>query len=102
MNKDKIVCITAYDFITSRWLSLCNSVDVCLVGDSLSQTVLGHKNTTQITLQEMIHHCKAAAAALKHPLLVCDLPFGSFEQRKEKAVESSIMLVKHGGAEVQE
>ncbi|EIW71277.1 hypothetical protein TREMEDRAFT_42713 [Tremella mesenterica DSM 1558] len=90
-----ITCLTAYDYPTSLISETCG-VDMVLVGDSLSQVCLGHSTTTQITLEEMIHHCKAVTRGAKTPFIFADLPFGSFESDITTGIKSSIRLIKEG------
>jgi len=77
--------------------------DILLVGDSVGQVVLGHESTSTVTLQHMLHHTAAVSAARrhpgvrKHPLIVTDLPFGSFRD-EPRAVDAAIQSVQVGGA----
>ena len=61
--------------------------------------VLGHDNTLQVSIEEMISFGKAVAQAAQHSLVVIDMPFGSYEVSAEQAVENAIKLMKHSGAE---
>jgi 3-methyl-2-oxobutanoate hydroxymethyltransferase len=95
---EKIVAITAYDFLTTRALDRAG-VDVILVGDTLGMVVLGYENTLPVTVEEMIHHIKAVARARPSAMIVGDLPFMSYQASIEDAVRNAGRLVKEGGAE---
>lgn len=75
---EKIAALTAYDFPMAKLLDECG-VPLLLVGDSLGMVVLGHPDTTHVTLAEMEHHVRAAARAKPNALLGGDLPFKSYE-----------------------
>ncbi len=90
--------ITAYDFPTALLVEEAD-FDIVLVGDSLSNVVLGYDNTLPVTMDEMIHHCKAVQRGLKHPLLIGDMPFMSYEVSIEEAVRNAGRFVKEAGAE---
>jgi 3-methyl-2-oxobutanoate hydroxymethyltransferase len=95
---EPIVMVTAYDFPSARAAEAGN-VDLVLVGDSAATTVLGHTSTTPVDLDEMLVLAKAARRGLKSPLLVCDLPFGSYELSDEQAIASAMRYVKEAGAD---
>ena len=73
----KTTALTAYDYPMARLLDE-SGIDIILVGDSVGMVVLGHPDTTSVTMEDMIHHCRAAARGTKNALLVCDLPIGSY------------------------
>ena len=96
--KQKITCLTAYDYPTARLLDNAG-VDILLVGDSLGMVVLGYDSTLPVTLDEMIHHTRAVRRATHHALLVADMPYGSFHVSLDESVRNAVRLVKEGGAE---
>lgn len=90
--------LTAYDYPTAR---ACENhgVDVVLVGDSLAQVCLGYDSTTQLTLDQMIHHSGAVARGCKSPLLVADMPFGSYHLSTNDAMRNAVRLMQEGRVE---
>ena len=94
---DKIVMVTAYD-ATFAALADEAGVDVVLVGDSLGMVVQGVANTLPVTLDEVVYHTRLAARGATRALVVGDLPFGSYQVSPQQGVESSIRLIKEGGA----
>jgi 3-methyl-2-oxobutanoate hydroxymethyltransferase len=96
---DKIVMITAYDAPAAR-LADEAGVELILVGDTAAMVMLGHSSTIPVTLDEMIFLTRAVTRAARRPLVVGDLPFGTYEVSDEQAVASSIRMIKEGGADV--
>src|SRR5215217_6949380 len=68
-------------------------------GDSLAMVVLGHPDTLSVTMEEMIHHCRAVRRGVKRALLVADMPYGSFHLGAEQAVANAIRFIKDSGAQ---
>jgi 3-methyl-2-oxobutanoate hydroxymethyltransferase len=97
-EKRKIVCLTAYDYPTARFVDEAG-VDVVLVGDSLGMVVLGYENTLPLTMEEMLHHTRAVRRGVRKALLVADMPYGSFHGDKNEAVRNAVRFVKEAGAE---
>ncbi|XP_010247884.1 PREDICTED: 3-methyl-2-oxobutanoate hydroxymethyltransferase 1, mitochondrial-like isoform X1 [Nelumbo nucifera] len=93
---EPITVVTAYDYPSAVHLDEVG-IDVCLVGDSASMVVHGHDTTLPITLDEMLVHCRAVARGAKRPLLVGDLPFGTYESCPQQAVDTAVRVLKEGG-----
>ena len=91
-----ITVVTAYDYPSAVHLDTAG-IDVCLVGDSASMVVHGHDTTLPITLDEMLVHCRAVARGAQRPLLVGDLPFGTYESNTDQAVDTAVRVLKEGG-----
>ncbi|MFW5853705.1 MAG: 3-methyl-2-oxobutanoate hydroxymethyltransferase [Thermodesulfobacteriota bacterium] len=93
-----ITMLTAYDY---PWALLVDraGIDMILVGDSLGMVVLGYEDTVSVTMEEMIHHIKAVTRAVRHALVVGDMPFGSYNVSVEKAVENATRIMKEGRAD---
>ncbi|MBA0645159.1 hypothetical protein Goklo_013288 [Gossypium klotzschianum] len=84
---EPITMVTAYDYPSAVHLDTAG-IDICLVGDSASMVVHGHDTTLPITLDEMLVHCRAVARGAKRPLLVGDLPFGTYETSTSQTLPS--------------
>jgi 3-methyl-2-oxobutanoate hydroxymethyltransferase len=97
-RRERIVMVTAYDYPSGR-LADAAGVDIVLVGDSAAMTVLGHASTTPATMDEMLMLTRATARGAKRPLVVADMPFGSFQVSDEEAVQNAIRFVKEAGAD---
>ena len=94
----KIVMVTAYDAPGGR-LADAAGVDIILVGDSAAMVVLGHDSTVPATVDEMLVLTRAVTRGAVRPLVVADMPFGSFQVSDEDALENAIRFVKEGGAD---
>jgi 3-methyl-2-oxobutanoate hydroxymethyltransferase len=96
---DKIVMVTAYDAPGARFAEDAG-MDIILVGDTAAMVVLGHEGTTvPVTIDEMLFLTRTVARSARHPVVVGDMPFGSFQVSDEKAVENAIRFVKEAGAD---
>jgi 3-methyl-2-oxobutanoate hydroxymethyltransferase len=95
---DPIVMVTAYDYPSAR-AAQSAGVDLVLVGDSAATTVLGHSATTPVELDEMLVLARAVRRGLTTPLLIGDLPFGSYEVSDEQAITTAMRMVKQAGCE---
>ncbi len=95
---ERITALTAYDYPTARILDEAG-IDVLLVGDSLGMVVLGYEDTTEVTLEAMLHHTRAVARAVKRALLVADLPFHTYGSEAE-AVKNARLLIEAGAQAV--
>jgi 3-methyl-2-oxobutanoate hydroxymethyltransferase len=93
-----IVMITAYDFPSAQ-VAEAAGVDIVLVGDSAAMTVLGYDSTVPVSLDEMVMLAAAARRGMTNPLLVGDLPFGSYERSNRQAVTSAQRFVKESGCD---
>src|SRR5256886_14279611 len=91
---EKITALTAYDYPTARLLDE-SGIDIILVGDSLGMVVLGYQDTTRVTLEEMLHHTRAAARGVKQALLVADMPIHTYDTA-EQAVATARKFVDAG------
>ncbi|MCG8366157.1 MAG: 3-methyl-2-oxobutanoate hydroxymethyltransferase [Pseudanabaenales cyanobacterium] len=94
----QIAALTASDYSFAKLLDAAG-IDLVLVGDSLTMVALGYETTLSVTLDEMIHHAKAVRRGVKRALLVCDLPFLSYEDSKSQALHSAGRVLKETGAQ---
>ena len=94
----KIVMVTAYDAPGGR-LADAAGVDIILVGDSAAMVVLGHDSTVPVTVDELLVLTRAVTRGAVRPLVVADMPFGSFQVSDEIGLENAIRFVKEGSAD---
>jgi 3-methyl-2-oxobutanoate hydroxymethyltransferase len=91
---EKIAVLTAYDYPTARLLEE-SGIDLILVGDSLGMVVLGYPDTTQVTLEEMLHHTRAVCRGVQRVPVLADLPIATYDT-PEQAVQSARRLIEAG------
>jgi 3-methyl-2-oxobutanoate hydroxymethyltransferase len=102
MNKKKdgkkITMLTAYDFAMASFIDQMG-IDMVLVGDSLGMVVLGYDSTVPVTMDEMIHHCKAVRRGLHHAYMVGDMPFMSYNVSWEEGIRNAGRFLKEAGCD---
>ena len=107
---EKIAMLTAYDYSMAKLIDEAG-IDVILVGDSASNVMAGNMTTLPITLDQMIYHAKSVIKGVNRALVVCDMPFGSYQGNSKEALASAIRIMKEshaeavkmeGGAEIRE
>ena len=95
---EPIVMITAYDYPSAQIVEEAG-VDIVLVGDTAAMVVLGYDATTPVGMDEMLMMAAAVRRGLKRPLLIGDMPFGSYEKSNEQAIENAQRFVKEAGCD---
>lgn len=95
---ERVSMLTAYDYSTAKLVDE-SGVNSILVGDSLGMVMLGYEDTLSVTMEDMIHHCKAVARGAKDALVICDMPFMSYQTSVYDAVVNAGRLVKEGKAQ---
>lgn len=93
----KISMLTAYDYPMAKLLEVAG-IDCLLVGDSLGMVVLGYETTLQVTVDDMIHHCRAVSRGTKNALITVDMPFLSYHISVEDSIRNAGRLIQEGGA----
>jgi 3-methyl-2-oxobutanoate hydroxymethyltransferase len=91
-----ITMLTAYDYPTALLVDRAG-LDVILVGDSLGMVVLGYQNTLPVTMEDMLHHCKAVARGAQSALLIGDMPFMSYQVSPEEALRNAGRFLQEAG-----
>lgn len=94
---EKLSMLTAYDYSTAKLIDEAG-VNSILIGDSLGNVILGYEDTISVTMEDMIHHCAAVARGAKNALVVCDMPFMSYQTSVYDAVVNAGRLMKEGRA----
>jgi 3-methyl-2-oxobutanoate hydroxymethyltransferase len=97
-RREPFTMLTAYDYPTALALDQAG-IDAILVGDSLGMVVLGYENTLPVTMDEMLHHCRAVARGARAALLIGDMPFMSYQVSTEEAIRNAGMFLQQGRME---
>jgi 3-methyl-2-oxobutanoate hydroxymethyltransferase len=97
-RNEKISMLTSYDFTTAGIVDRAG-VDVILVGDSASNVMAGNTTTLPITVDQMIYHARSVVKAVKRALVVCDMPFGSYQADCVDGVKNAIKMMKESGCD---
>lgn|SRR5690625_98546 len=97
-NNEKIAMVTAYDYPSAKLAEAAN-VDMILVGDSLGMVVLGYSSTVQVTMNDMIHHAKAARRGAENTFIVVDMPFMSYHVSLEESIANARDLFQQTNAQ---
>lgn len=94
---EPIAVVTAYDYTSAKLVEQAD-VPIILVGDTLGQVVLGYKSTVPVTVEEMLHHCRAVVRGTENSHIVVDMPFMSYNAEESEGVRNAGRLLKEGGA----
>ncbi|HMW53989.1 MAG TPA: 3-methyl-2-oxobutanoate hydroxymethyltransferase [Accumulibacter sp.] len=95
VNDEKIAVLTCYD---ASFAQLCDScgVDALLIGDSLGMVLQGHDSTLPVTLADIAYHTACVARGSRRPLVIADMPFGSFQESPRRALRNAVALMAAG------
>jgi 3-methyl-2-oxobutanoate hydroxymethyltransferase len=96
---EKIVMVTAYDAPGARFTDAAG-IDLILVGDTAAMVVLGHASTVPVSMDEMLFMTRTVARAAERPIVIGDMPFGTYQVSDDDAVRNAVRFVKEGGADV--
>jgi 3-methyl-2-oxobutanoate hydroxymethyltransferase len=94
-NGEKIAVLTCYD---ASFAQLCDhaGVDALLIGDSLGMVLQGHDSTLPVTLADIAYHTASVARGSQRPLVIADMPFGSFQESPQRALRNAVTLMAAG------
>lgn len=98
-GKRRIAMLTAYDYPSAQQVDAAGA-DILLVGDSLAMVVLGHPDTLSVTVEEMLHHVRAAARGSKRALIVGDMPWLSYHLSREETIRNAASFIRAGARAV--
>ena len=93
---EKISMLTAYDYTMASIIDMAG-VDSILIGDSASNVMVGNATTLPMTVDQMIYHARCMSNGAKRALIVCDMPFGSYQVSREEGIRNACRMMKEGG-----
>ena len=96
---EPITCVTAYDYTSARIVDEAG-IEMVLVGDSLGMVMLGYENTLPVTVEEMLHHTRAARRGVQRAMLIADMPFASYHVSGKETVRNAARFIKAGAEAV--
>ena len=94
----KISMLTSYDFTTASIVDGAG-IDGILIGDSASNVMAGNGTTLPITIDQMIYHAKSVVRGVSRALVVCDMPFGSYQVDRKEGIKNAIRIMKESGCD---
>jgi len=97
-RREKISMLTSYDFTTASIVDEAG-IDGILIGDSASNVMAGNMTTLPITVDQMIYHARSVVRGVKRALVVCDMPFGSYQVDRKEGVKNAIRMMKESGCD---
>jgi len=97
-TEKKVLCLTAYDYPSARLVDEAG-FDLILVGDSMANVVLGHASTLKISIEQIISATRAVKRAADRPLVVADMPYGTYHVSPEDTIRNGLRLIREGGAQ---
>lgn len=95
-GKRKITMLTAYDYPLASLIDKAG-IDIILVGDSVANVVLGLESTVEVGMAEMLHHAKAVTRAVKHALVIGDMPYESYQTQPQEAAKNALRFIEEAG-----
>ena len=100
MKKDgkKIAMLTCYDYTTAQIVDQAG-MDIILVGDSASNVMAGNLTTLPITIDQMIYHARSVARGVKRAMVICDMPFGSYQVSREEGIRNAVRMMAETGVD---
>ncbi len=97
-DREPVVWVTSYDFITAQLAEECG-IDKILVGDSLGMCIYGYDGTIPVTMDQCIYHCEAVRRAAQNTFVIGDMPFGSYQISVESGIANAVRFHKEAGVD---